>query len=82
MCFFGSKTPKPPPVPTPPSPREEGLVAQQDELRRRQRTAMSRSGTVLTSPMGDSAAGNWVGAPRATGGSMSGTSLGGSMDRR
>ena len=79
MCSFGSKTQKPPPVPQPPSPREEGLVAQQDELRRRQRAQMGRSGTVLTAPMGDATAGNWVGAPKVGGGSGAtpgGTTLG------
>ena len=76
MCFGGGKTPappKPPPMPIPPNPREEGLVAQQDEIRRRRAANMTRTGTVLTTPMGDAGAGGSVSRASAGGG----TKLGG-----
>lgn len=56
--------PKPPPVPAPPSPREEKLVASQDDMRRRQAMAMGRTGTILTAPMGDPNAGANTSAPQ------------------
>jgi hypothetical protein len=65
MCFASlmPKTPKVPPVPMPPSAQEEGLIATQDEIRRKAATQMSASGTVMTSPMGDPGAGQQVKLP-------------------
>jgi hypothetical protein len=79
MCFSSlmPKPPKPPPIPSPPSARDEGLMAQQDELRRKAATQMSASGTVMTSPMGDPGVGQQVKLPSLGGQSSTmGTRIG------
>ena len=71
------KPPKPPAIPPPPSLREEKLVAQQDDLRRRQAQSMGRSGTILTAPLGDPNAGGSTSSPSlGAGAGNAGTRIG------
>ena len=72
MCFSAPKPPAPPPLPTPPSARDEGLRAQQDEVRRKRAEGVGKQATILTSPLGDAGFGQSITQPR-----VGGTSLGG-----
>ncbi len=79
MCgnlFSTPKPPDPPPIPVQPSPREEGLVAQQEEIRRRRGADMSRQATVLTTPLGDPGAGQSVGRAGIGSGTAGGAPMG------
>lgn len=53
MCFGSHSIPAPPPQPLPPSPRQAGLDAQADSVRRARSAIAPRSSTVITSASGD-----------------------------
>ena len=71
MCFSSPAAPPPPPaIPVPPSARDEGLRAQQDELRRKRAEGVGKQATILTSPLGDAGFGQNISRPQAGGTSL------------